>query len=90
MNKKFYRVDCNGIAVAPIDGRDAVITDAGLRDLSRLDMDALYECETAASFCDAVNRRMDYYGGNRYFPDNAAAENYRAARAEYVAQEGEL
>lgn len=80
-----YRVDCDGVAVAPIEGRDAVVTDAGLRNLPRTEMDALYECETAASFCDAVNR---YYvdGGNRYFSDNAAAENYRAARAE-VAQE---
>lgn len=85
--EKFYMVDCDGVAVAPIEGRDEVIVTAGLRDLSRREMDALYECETAASFCDAVNRRMDYYGGNRYFPDNAAAEKYRAARAEYVAQE---
>lgn len=87
--EKFYMVDCNGVAVAPIEGRDAVVITADLRDLSRLDMDALYECETAASFCDAVNRRMDYYGGNRYFSDYRAAENYRAARAEYVTQEGE-
>ena len=62
---RVYRVDCNGVAVAPID-----------------------ECETAASFCDAVNRYMDYYGGNRYFSDNVDAENYRAAR-EYAAQMGE-
>ena len=82
-----YRVDCNGVAVAPIDGRDAVITDADLRNLPRTDMDALYECETAASFCDAVNRYMDY-GGNRYFSDYGDAENYRAAR-EYAAQEGD-
>ena len=79
-----YRVDCDGVAVAPIDGRDAVITDAGLCHLPRAEMDALYECETAASFCDAVNRCMDY-GGNRYFSDYRAAENYRAAR-EYWAQ----
>ena len=79
-----YRVDCDGVAVAPIDGRDAVIADADLRHLPRTEMDALYECETAASFCDAVNRYMDYYGGNRYFSDPRAAENFRAARAEYV------
>ena len=76
-----YRVDCNGVTVAPIDGRDAVITDAGLRHLRRTEMDALYECETAAAFCEAVNRHMDY-DGNRYFADYAAAENYRAARAD--------
>lgn len=76
-----YRVDCDGVAVAPINGRDAVIIDAGLRNLPRTEMDALYECETAASFCEAVNRCLDYYG-NRYFSDYAAAENYRAARAE--------
>ena len=79
-----YRVDCDGCAVAPIGGRDAVITDADLRNLPRTEMDALYECETAASFCDAVNRYIDY-GGNRYFSDYRAAENYRAAR-EYWAQ----
>ena len=83
----FYRVDSNGVAVAPIDGRDAVIIDADLRGLPRAEMDALYECETAASFCEAVNRCMDYCG-NRYFSTYSAAENYRAARAEYVAQEG--
>ena len=77
-----YRVDCDGVAVAPIEGRDAVIMDAGLRKIRRTEIDALYECETAASFCDAVNRYMDPYGGNRYFSDYAAAENYRAARAE--------
>ena len=82
--EKFFRVDCDGCAVAPIDGRDAVITDADLRHLPRTEMNALYECETAASFCDAVNRHMDY-DGNRYFTDYAAAENYRAAR-EYWAQ----
>ena len=82
-----YRVDCDGVAVAPIDGRDAVIIDARLSHLRRTEMNALYECETAASFCNAVNRYMDY-GGNRYFADYRAAENYRAARAEYVAQEG--
>lgn len=76
----FYRVDCDGVAVAPISGHDAVIVDANLRNLPRAEMDALYECETAASFCEAVNCYMDY--GNRYFSDYAAAENYRAARAE--------
>lgn len=84
MDKEIYRVDWDGVAVAPINGRDAVVVDAGLRNLPRPSMDALYECETAASFCDAVNRYMDY-GGNRYFADYRAAENYRAAR-EYWAQ----
>ena len=79
-----YRVDCDGCAVAPLNGRDAVIIDADLRNLPRTEMDALYECETDAAFCGAVNRYMS--GGNRYFSDNGDAENYRAAR-EYAAQE---
>ena len=83
--KIFYRVDCDGCAVAPIEGRDAVIIDAGLCHLPHTEMNALYECETAASFCDAVNCCMDPYGGNRYFSDHGDAENYRAAR-EYWAQ----
>ena len=81
---EFFRVDSDGCAVAPIDGRDAVVIDAGLRNLPRAEMNALYECKTAASFCDAVNRYMDY-GGNRYFSDSRAAEYYRTAR-EYWAQ----